>query len=133
MYRYIMVMSQHKAEMVAETHLGKNAHYISITGCSENRANLGRIPEGNILRLSFDDVDSGDTAMTLAQAQQVVQFVTENDIDLLIIHCGAGRSRSAGVAAAIMDHFNREGDVIFQRYTPNMHCYRMVMNAFNPN
>ena len=133
MYRYIMVMSQHKAEMITETHLGKNAHYISITRYAEDGANLGRIPESNILRLSFDDVDSGDTAMTLAQAHQVVQFVTENDIDLLIVHCGAGRSRSAGVAAAIMDHFNKEGDIIFQRYTPNMHCYRMMMHAFNPD
>lgn len=124
-------MSQAKAEIFAMTHLGKNAHYISITCCDCPVANLDRIPENRILRLAFDDVDTGDTAMSLIQAQAVVDFLESNDIDVLVIHCGAGRSRSAGVAAAIMNHFSRDDDVIFQRYTPNMNCYRKVIQAFN--
>ena len=48
------------------------------------------------------------------------------------MHCEAGQSRSAGVAAAIMKYlYNNDTDIFNNRYyKPNMLCYRKVLNAF---
>lgn len=83
-----------------------------------------------VLRLAFDDVDGGGWAMTAEDARQIAQFVAENKDRLIIVHCDAGVSRSAGIAAALLKFYNGDDTQIFDnpKYCPNMLCYRLMLN-----
>ena len=89
------------------------------------------------LMLRFDDVDKGyPNCITENDAKQIVEFINKtiaNGCEKLIVHCGAGISRSAGVAGAIMKYIHDDDRPIFKnpKYRPNIHCYRMVLNEFN--
>ena len=82
-----------------------------------------------VLFLQFDDVDANDKKykpMRPDQAQRTVDFVKENlDAELCIVHCDAGVSRSAAVAAAIGKFINGDDMFIFgrPRFSPNTHVY----------
>ena len=98
-----------------------------------------------ILHLEFYDCEYGALErgavkeyelMTDDDAIHVVTFCKTaieqyGDIDI-IVHCDAGISRSAGVAAAIMQYYLGDDSEIFDSgmYRPNMWCYRKTMNAF---
>lgn len=85
------------------------------------------------LPLTFADVDSGNDAITLAQAQDIARFVKTYDgqAEDLLVHCDAGISRSAGVAAALQKALWGDDSAIFydHRFCPNMACYRVVLEA----
>jgi len=51
------------------------------------------------------------------------------DVDKIIVQCDAGRSRSAGVAAAIKKYFDGDDTQFFDDpyYRPNMLCYRKTL------
>lgn len=91
----------------------------------------------DVLCLTFDDVETGDTAITEHHAEQIANFVRRwiNKVDTVIVHCDAGVSRSAGIGAAIMKWANGDDSAIFNngRFIPNMRCFRMMLNAFNVN
>ena len=83
----------------------------------------------------FNDTDGRseyDHAMNALQAIEIVQFVRmmEGHVDKLIVHCDAGQSRSAGVAAAFLKYYTGSDMAIFnnRKYTPNMRCYTLVLN-----
>ena len=82
----------------------------------------------------FNDVDHGSTAMKKQDAKKILKFVDEHifDISEIIVHCGAGISRSAGVCAALMKILTLCDSQIFDspKYKPNMHCYSEVLNAY---
>ena len=88
----------------------------------------------DILFLNFDDVENEETGgMSQDDAIEILDFISqyaEQPLDI-IVHCGAGKSRSAGTAAAIMLLLYGDDSDIFgsARYTPNMHCYRTVLDA----
>lgn len=89
-----------------------------------------------LLPLSFADVADPDSAahgITEEDAQKIAQFVREHwgKVDSFIVHCDAGVSRSAGVAAGILKVMTGRDDRIFDslRYRPNMLCYRKVYAA----
>jgi len=96
-----------------------------------------------LLRLKFDDIEKDEIkdnvnykAISNKQAKYIVNFVNniKNEIDLLIVQCEAGLSRSVGVAAAISLFINgTEGEFFSLKrpsYYPNMKCYRAVLEAF---
>lgn len=97
----------------------------------------------DILRLEFCDADQHDVEnhyceedllMTDEDADRVVAFVEKNvqpGTDI-IVHCDAGISRSAAVAAAIARHYTGDDSCVFDSglYRPNMWCYRKMMNAY---
>ena len=82
-----------------------------------------------ILVLWFDDVE-GVGGMTGDDAKKVHWFVERHRHLPIIVQCDAGVSRSAGVAGALMKHYNGDDSEIFDnpKYRPNMRCYRMVLN-----
>lgn len=87
----------------------------------------------NILRCTFNDVDrDGIGCMTVDDANRIAQFVKQvsERVDLLIVHCDVGISRSAGICAAIMKYLIDDDSQIFDDpyFSPNMHCYRLVVN-----
>lgn len=88
----------------------------------------------DVCRLWFDDVNTGEkNCITAADANTILDFVDRvlNKVDLLIIHCAAGISRSAGIAAALMLILNGSDAAIFDnpRYCPNSACYNAVLRA----
>lgn len=93
-------------------------------------------PYLDFLRLKFNDCEIDtqyETSMSASQGEQVAKFVHDNEdwADLIIVQCEAGVSRSAGVCAAIMKYVTGDDMQIFgsPRYSPNMNCYRMTLNA----
>lgn len=110
---------------------------ISITnvGSSPNYFNKGNEHVKDILPLQFDDVDYGQkNCITSEDARMIIDFVSKwiNKVNLVIVHCEAGVSRSAGVCAALMKIFNGSDFEIFNnpRYIPNMSCYRVVLEFY---
>lgn len=87
----------------------------------------------NILRLAFNDTDLLDDIRPISDrdAERIKAFLQENWSDdvLLIVHCDAGQSRSAGVAAAILKATTGDDSEIFDkpRFIPNMLVYRTVL------
>ena len=93
----------------------------------------------DVLKVKFNDTDSKeltDFGINETEAKKICDFVNKYKnipiIDKIIVHCEAGQSRSAGVAAAIMKYLNNDDTPIFNnnRYHPNMLCYRTVLNHF---
>lgn len=90
----------------------------------------------SILRLWFDDVDEKITnCMNEDHAKAIKDFVDRYaDYDVtVIVHCDAGVSRSAGVAAALSEYYNGDDSYFFDSgyYTPNMLCYRAMMDELH--
>lgn len=85
--------------------------------------------------LSFDDVECGEKGCITAQdADRIASFVRSiegrDDIERLVVHCGAGVSRSAGVAAACSLYlFGDDSEFFGSKYCPNRTCYRMVLDS----
>ena len=88
----------------------------------------------DVLALYFSDTDNGgEFSMSEEDAVKIRNFLGSvlSRIDRLIIHCEMGVSRSAGIAAAIMKALTGNDQSVFEsnRFVPNMHCYRTVLNA----
>lgn len=101
----------------------------------------------DVLYIKCFDVDKGSAnfhcyperfkkgVFTKDHAIQILDFVEEmkNDIEILVVHCDAGISRSSGVAAALSLIYTGTDKGIFMdnRYRPNMHVYRTILNVYN--
>lgn len=85
----------------------------------------------SVLRLWFDDVESGKDCIQKEDTEKIKRFVEAHKEDSIIVHCDAGVSRSAGIAAALMKYYNGDDTPIFDnpRYCPNMLCYRTMLNT----
>ena len=57
----------------------------------------------------------------------------QNEIDTIWVQCEMGMSRSAGIAAAIMEYFDMDSKKILEsnQYYPNRLCYNLTKGAFN--
>lgn len=129
-------MSRVKARKESYRATSQSTAIISITDV-ESRPNSFNCSDWliSVLRLNFDDVEKGEkNCITEHDARRIKAFVdnVRYRVDRLIVHCEAGVSRSAGVAAAIMKGINGDDMPIFEngRFCPNMTCYRAVLNAF---
>lgn len=132
----IVVMSRENAMRYCEATHDTQAVIVSIStpwacyGSKPFKSAGNGVVDG--LFLWFDDVEDGKNAMTLEHAKAIVEFVEKyKDCDV-IVHCDEGVSRSAGIAAALLKHYNGDDSGIFgnSRYSPNMHCYKTMLSAF---
>ncbi len=102
---------------------------------SENRVK-------SILKLCFADADQPgcdvyghktdvDDLMSEADAESIARLIDANQGLPVIVHCDAGVSRSAGVAAAILKFYTGDDSYVFEnpRFQPNMWCYRKTLCA----
>lgn len=133
----IVVMSRRKAREYSDGKHGHQSVMISITdpgSCPNKVRKSADNGISDILRLSFEDVD-GENGMSDADAALVCNFVKKHikdkDTELIIVHCEAGISRSAGTAAAILKYLTGSDSQIFNDmyYRPNIRCYRKVLSA----
>lgn len=135
----IEVMSKAKAEEYAMNKHRDRAVVISIASYTGAPAFI--IPNNanniiDVLKLRFNDTDCSDGfsgGMIVEQGYKIKAFFNKYvmSVDKIIVHCEAGQSRSAGVAAALMKYYYNDDTPIFNnsRYTPNMRCYRITLNA----
>ena len=110
--------------------------YAAAPFCSEENRVL------QILSLCFADADQPgpdiygydakvEDLMRDEDAAQVAELLrTYPDTDV-IVHCDAGISRSAGIAAAILKHTTGDDSSIFENglYDPNLWCYQKTLQA----
>lgn len=82
------------------------------------------------LRLRFHD--QREDAIDGAQASEIAEFVQRHHregIRLFVVHCDAGVSRSAAVAAAIWARFEGCAEAFFTEYHPNPSVFAKVSEA----
>ncbi len=129
-----LVLSRTKAKEYSYKHQNFPFIIISITDIDSERVVFNKSQQLKaVLRLNFDDVDNQITsAISPDDAKKIVAFVKSwiNHIELIIVHCEAGMSRSSGVCAALMLWINGDDTPIFGNafFRPNMLCYRTVLN-----
>lgn len=152
----VKIMGREELEGLSSNGFADGTYVVSITDADAPLVCLTHRPAG-ILRMVFDDVgseefpischvmedaDAEDLAVidlisnpiTPSQGEQIAQFVSDNLVNMrhLICQCEMGQSRSAAVAAAIIDHHSGVPCGIFDdaRYWPNRLVYHTVLDAF---
>jgi len=96
------------------------------------RPKIGEQNRVSLLSLGFDDVEFEKSNRVIISAEQIKEiwdFVAEvwNKVDLLVVHCNAGISRSPAVAKAISDKYQANwSDIYDQLYCPNSLVYRLM-------
>ena len=90
-----------------------------------------------VLQLRFPDRNSADAEyrqedlFSEEHASQIIDFVAEWDrqVDVLLVHCEQGSSRSTAVGAALMRVFLPEADwyQMFARHSPNVLVYGRLL------
>ncbi len=65
------------------------------------------------------------------QAEQVARFAYDHRESPILCQCWYGSSRSAAVAAALLEHFDKRGMEVFrdERYCPNLYIFRLTLQA----
>lgn len=130
------VMSRQNARSYSYNSSIEKTIIVSINDVSDTANKFHNNP--NILgtcSLFFDDVEGKEkNCMTRSDAEKVINFVNQyiDKTEQIVVHCGAGISRSSGVCAALMLIINGSDDEIFgnARFCPNMHCYRLVLETY---
>ena len=135
-------------DAIEKMHFAPKTAVISITDAAWNYAKLKSEPN-YVLRLAFDDVDNDIFAdvteaerevvankyhmLSDEQAKQIAEFYAKihDKVDIIICQCEHGQSRSAAVAAAILEYRSRSGIKIFahDKYYPNKAVFNKVLQA----
>ena len=136
----VAVMSRSRAEDYTLDRHDQLSVIISINNIDDRLARVGKTSYNKVLDVlycKFDDTDKLDGnnyGITKYDTMQIKEFVNKykDIVDIIIVHCGAGQSRSAGIAGAILKYLYNDDTQIFNNhsYTPNMRCYRMLLEAF---
>lgn len=148
----VEIMSREALTRLAHEPFADNTAIISITDSEDEDVILYHQPD-HILRLKFDDVSDEIFEELLGrkpnvqemhqiakkfrmlsntQTQQMADFILGlKNKGTLICQCEYGESRSAGVAAAVMEYYYRKGVNVFAdaRYYPNKHVYRKLLGS----
>lgn len=148
----VEIMSRETLTKLAKEPFADNTAIISITDSEDEDVLLCHQPD-HILRLKFDDVSDEIFEELLgrkpnvremhqlakkfhmlgnSQTQQMADFILSlKNKGTLICQCEYGESRSAGVAAAVLEYYYRKGINIFAdaRYYPNKHVYRKLLGS----
>ena len=149
----ILIKSRKQIEALSKAPFSAKTMLISITDANDIPVELANKPE-YLIRVAFDDVDNdviedevGKNAtaeekalieqkynmITCDQAREIakIYYAHKDEIRTLICQCEHGQSRSAAVAAAIMEFRSRRGIEIFSHdhYYPNKVVFRRVLEA----
>ena len=115
---------------------GKKWAVISITEPNEDWPVITQTEScKGILKLAFHDIDKPQEPYILfseVQAKQVLDFakqMVDAKIEVLIVHCFAGWSRSPAVAAALAKIYEQNDEPYFRDFRPNAYVYRLLLNT----
>jgi predicted protein tyrosine phosphatase len=111
---------------------------ISITDPESTFALTPTTPSRAALHLKFHDVEeswgSGYRVISDEQAEAIAAFVkaVKDDVDLFVINCDAGISRSSATAAVVSEYLGLDTLWILQNshYFPNATVMRKLRKAF---
>lgn len=139
----LFILNKSKAERLSYTDYSADRVIISISTPGDEKAefNLGNSTIKDILYLSFYDISTetqdifkGYPAMSDEDAIKIKNFVLKwkDKVDTIWVHCDIGMSRSAGVAAGLLEGLGQDNSFIIKSkmYYPNMLCYQKTLNAF---
>ena len=146
--RNIMILSRPEAVYYCEGEHSRPSIMISISDPFHAYTDTPFVTRENNIRallpLFFCDAEEPgpDVYGHMARAEDLMQPEDAAQIrDLLaryrdydvIVHCDAGMSRSAGVAAAIVEASGGDASEIFDSpyYDPNLHCYQLLLRVLN--
>lgn len=148
----VQIMSREALTELARKPFSEGTAVISITDSEADEVFLENQPE-HLLRLQFDDVSDeifeellgrkpsvGEMhrladrfhMLSNTQAEQIADFVLSlENRGTLICQCECGQSRSAAVAAAVLEYRCRKGINVFAdpRYYPNKYVFRKLLSA----
>ena len=149
----ILIKSRKDLEALSKKPFAERTLLISITDVNDIPVDLTNEPK-YLIRVSFDDVDNdvvidevGNEAspeekavvekkynmISQEQAHEIakIYYNHKDEINTLICQCEHGQSRSAAVAAAILEFRSRRGIDVFSNdnYYPNKVVYRRVLKA----
>ena len=149
----IKIMSRAAIEKYAESPMNEKTAVISITDSGTEFAELKNMPD-YIHRVAFDDVDNDVIVdetrkgasdeerrateikynmFSDGQAKDMAEFYFSvcDKVELIICQCEHGQSRSAAVAAAILEYRSRRGITVFSHdsYYPNKVVFRRLLAA----
>ena len=140
----IIALSREKAIRLSYSDFNDDKIIISIRDPNKVKPefNINNSSIKDILYLSFFDISEetksifgGYESMSPIDAILIRDFVLkwQNEIDTIWVQCEMGMSRSAGIAAAIMEHFDIDSKEILEsnQYYPNRLCYDLTKNAIN--
>ncbi|HPM85059.1 MAG TPA: hypothetical protein PLF81_30355 [Candidatus Anammoximicrobium sp.] len=103
---------------------------ISITSGREHPV-LSEANRVGLLRLVFDDITQSDTprSFTPALAAEILDFVASvwEKVEVLLIHCDVGLSRSPAVAAALSRIYYGDDGPWFELDFPNCLVYEVLV------
>ena len=148
----ILIKSRFDIEKIASKPFEQKVALISITDYNWTFARLKYKPD-YLLQLAFDDVNNDVFEdelhrkpteverinienkyhmMTDEQARQISEFYNDvrDKADILICQCEHGQSRSAAVAASILEYSCRRGISVFahDKYYPNKMIFKKVLS-----
>lgn len=137
----IIALSREKAIRLSYSDFDNNKIIISIRDPNNVKPefNINNSSIKDILYLSFYDISEeaksifgGYESMSPIDAILIRDFVLkwQNEIDAIWVQCEMGMSRSAGIAAAIMEYFDMDSKEILEsnQYYPNKLCYDLTKN-----
>ena len=117
--------------------------YIHIIISSPHSAFI-KLPENSFrvsqLFLQFQDIDIRQDLVdcltedlqpiSKSQARKIVQFFNKykNEVNLTVINCEAGISRSSAIGASLTKLLGEDDSRFFKKYLPNMLVYRTILN-----
>ena len=148
----IHILNREKIEKLAKTPFEPDTAVISIRDFDTEFAELENRPQ-HLIQLVFDDVDNDVfldepdlnrsevekkyNMLTDAQAQEIADFYfsVKDTTQTFICQCEHGQSRSAAVAAALLEFSTGRGIEIFadDRYYPNKMVFKKVLKQLLKN
>jgi predicted protein tyrosine phosphatase len=107
---------------------------ISIGAENGDWPKINKVQQVDLLQLAFYDTEfkrESEITFNEEHANKVLDFMDRNwnKVELIMVHCLAGRSRSPGVAAAISRIKYGSDDFWFHNYLPNSLVYRTILNV----
>ncbi|MGN0535450.1 MAG: hypothetical protein ACI4IR_05565 [Eubacterium sp.] len=140
----IIALNREKAIRLSYSDFDKDKIIISIRDPNKVKPefNINNSSIKDILYLSFYDISEetksifgGYESMSPIDAILIRDFVLkwQNEIGAIWVQCEMGMSRSAGIAAAIMEYFDIDSKKILEsnQYYPNKLCYDLTKNVLN--
>lgn len=136
----IRIMSQRRAVRASQDFTTRTA-IVSITAPGQSLPEFAGNPKIiGIFRMQFWDIDSpipgrpdfeppkqGD----FDGLKEFVDRMVQKRVQLFVVHCAAGISRSAATGAAISDYLHLHADILHNpNYAPNRLVYRLARNEF---
>lgn len=125
----------------------------AVVSVSHNDDYFPRIVETDsckgVLRVKFADIDTvedqdpdadpldpttGYILFNKEHAASILEFVKlmeDASVDLMVVHCLAGWSRSPAIAAALAKVDGQKDDIFFKQFSPNMHVYKTLLETYH--